>query len=218
MPYLSSVFWPVFLLKYYYKLVKLMVKIVQIDWEKEEKEQKIDESNVLRQEAEPIKKEEFGSKELKKIISDMKEAMAGENDGVAIAAPQIGISKRIFCIKEKAYELEEKEFKWKPTVFINPKIKKVSKKVIEVDEGCLSVRPLYGTTARHANVKLEAYDENGKKFTFGASGLIAHIFQHEYDHLEGILFIDHAENVEEIDLEKLQKELELEEANENKTN
>lgn len=182
-----------------------MVKIVQIDWKKEAKTGKLDERNILRQEAKEVSKKEFNTLGLKKIISDMQEAMEKESDGVAIAAPQIGIDKRIFCIKERAYILEGKEMKWKPLVFINPKIKKVSKKVVEADEGCLSVRPLYGTTIRHSNVTLEAQNINGIKFTFGASGLIAHIFQHECDHLDGVLFIDHAENIQEIDLEKIKK-------------
>jgi peptide deformylase len=62
------------------------------------------------------------------------------------------------------------------------------------------VRPLYGTTIRHTNVTLEAQDENGTRFSYGASGLIAHIFQHECDHLDGVLFIDHADNIQEITL------------------
>lgn len=138
-----------------------MVKIVQIDWKKENATGKLDEKSVLRQESKVVKKEEFGTLELKKIISDMQEAMEKEEDGVAIAAPQIGVAKRIFCIKEKAYELEGKETKWRPLVFINPKIKKASKKMLAADEGCLSVRPLYGTTFRHTNITLEAQDLNG---------------------------------------------------------
>lgn len=178
-----------------------MVKIVQIDWKKEEKEQKLDTTNILRQEAKEVSKKEFGTEELKKILEDMKLAMNKESDGVAIAAPQIGIQKRIFTVKEEAYNVDGKEAKWRPLIFINPKITKVSKKMKEVDEGCLSVRPLYGTTMRHTNVTLEAQDENGTKFSFGASGLIAHIFQHECDHLEGVLFIDHADNIQEIYLD-----------------
>lgn len=184
-----------------------MVKIVQIDWKKEEEKGELDTKSVLRQEAKEVLKKEFGADDLKKVVSDMQEAMEKEDDGVAIAAPQIGVAKRIFVIKERAYEMEKKDFKWKPLVFINPKIKKVSKQVVEADEGCLSVRPLYGTTIRHTNITLEAQDINGVKFTFGASGLIAHIFQHECDHLEGVLFIDHAENIQEVDLEAIQKEI-----------
>lgn len=176
-----------------------MVKIVQIDWKKEEKDQAIDENSVLRYEAKDVSKSEFGKPELKKILDDMKEAMEKEEDGVAIAAPQIGISKKIFVVKDMAYDANNKDSKWKPLVFINPKIIKASKKMLEVEEGCLSVRPLYGTTVRHASVTIEAQDASGVKFTFGASNLIAQIFQHECDHLEGVLFIDHAENIQEME-------------------
>ena len=66
-----------------------------------------------------------------------------------------------------------------------------------MEEGCLSVRWIYGKTKRFSHVSIEAYDEYGEKFSYGASGLIAHIFQHEIDHLHGILFIDHGYNLEE---------------------
>jgi len=179
-----------------------MVKIVQIDWKKEEKEQAVDSDSVLRHDAKDVLKSEFGKPELKKILDNMKEAMEKERDGVAIAAPQIGILKKIFLVKEDAYDANNKESKWKPLIFINPKIIKASKKMMLVEEGCLSVRPLYGTTIRHANVTIEAQDFNGVKFTFGASNLIAQIFQHECDHLEGVLFIDHAENIQEMEFYK----------------
>ena len=64
-------------------------------------------------------------------------------------------------------------------------------------EGCLSVRWLYGRTLRYTKASIEAYDKKGKKFSRGASGLLAQIFQHETDHLKGILFIDHAEDIKE---------------------
>ena len=82
-------------------------------------------------------------------------------------------------------------------VFINPKISKLSREKEWVPEGCLSVRPLYGKTLRSKKATVVAYDENGKKFTRGASGLLAQIFQHETDHLDGILFIDHAKDIKE---------------------
>lgn len=168
-----------------------MKTIVQIDDTKE---------NPLRQIAHPVKRSEFGSDMLKDLISEMQAALNKEEDGVALAAPQIGVSKRIFVISERAYE---EDAKWKPLVFINPEIKKVSKKVEEMQEGCLSVRWIYGTTERHTSATVEAYDIAGNKFTFGASGLIAHIFQHEIDHLDGILFIDHGFNLEEYTEEEI---------------
>ena len=161
-------------------------KIVQIDEKKE---------NPLRVTSREITKKEFGTKELKEIISAMMKALSREDDGVALAAPQIGLPLQIFVVSPKSYDVNAK---WKPLVFINPKITKASKKMIDVQEGCLSVRWIYGTTTRHASVTIEAHDENGNKFTYGGSGLFAQIFQHEVDHLNGILFIDKAKDVQNI--------------------
>ena len=85
----------------------------------------------------------------------------------------------------------------KDLVFINPKILKLSKEREWLPEGCLSVRWLYGKTYRSKKVILTAYDEKGKKLKRGASGLLAQIFQHETDHLNGILFVDHAKDIRE---------------------
>ena len=143
--------------------------------------------------AKEIKKSEFATPYLRDIVSKMQKALAKEHDGVALAAPQIGLSLCIFVVAPLAYP---EDAKLKPLVFINPKITKRSKKTAEMQEGCLSVRWLYGTTKRSISATVEAYDMDGKKFTYGASGLIAHIFQHEIDHLSGILFIDHGFNFE----------------------
>ena len=165
--------------------MKINETIIQIDETKE---------NPLRAIARPIKKEEFGTNELKKIVATMQTSLAKESDGVALAAPQIALSLRIFVVAPSAYS---EEAKWKPLVFINPKIVKISKKTREMQEGCRSVRWIYGKTYRSINATVEAYDIEGNKFTYGASGLIAHIFQHEIDHLDGILFIDHGFDLEE---------------------
>jgi peptide deformylase len=171
--------------------MKMAGKIVQIDESKD---------NPLRLVAEEVKPSEFGTKKLKDIVKAMQEALAKEQDGVALAAPQIGVSKRIFVVAPLSYE---EKAKWKPLVFINPKITKVSKKVQEQHEGCLSVRWIYGKTSRHASATVEAHDENGNKFSFGGTGLLAHIFQHEVDHLDGILFIDHGYDLEEYTEEEI---------------
>jgi len=176
-----------------------MSKIVQIDYKKESKKKALDKNNILRNIAKEVSMEEFGSPELQKIITEMQEACDKEQDGVAIAAPQIGISKKIFLIKEKSFK---KNAKWKPLIFINPKIIKTSKKKQIMQEGCLSVRPFYGDTLRYTSVTIEAKDFTGNKFSFGATGLLAQIFQHEIDHLEGKLFIDHATNISEFHEEK----------------
>ncbi len=152
------------------------------------------DDNVLRKSSLPIMHSEFNSAELLKLIHSMQATLANEEDGVALAAPQIGVSKQIFVVSPLAYK-EETVFK--PLVFINPKIIKKSGKKMERQEGCLSVRWIYGKTKRYVSVTVEAYDEKGKLFTYGASGLIAHIFQHEIDHLSAVLFIDHGYDLEE---------------------
>lgn len=163
-----------------------MIKIFQENIE--------DENNILRNECAHIKPNEFKTPELKELIEKMKQAAAQDKDGVALAAPQIGVNKRIFVIvPSRGYSPDAK---WRPEVFINPVITKVSNKQELKHEGCLSVRGIYGDTWRHTNLTVEAYDENGFKFNYGAGGLTAHIIQHEIDHLDGVLFIDHGINLE----------------------
>ncbi len=133
----------------------------------------------------------------------MKKALYQEDDGVAIAAPQIGESLRIFMVRGSALALARKKKSPGDKVpsdltFINPEITKRSKKKKKMEEGCLSVRWLYGEVERHEKVSLTALDENGRALSMGASGLLAQIFQHETDHLDGVLFIDTAENVRDL--------------------
>lgn len=162
---------------------------------------------VLREVAHSVPISDIGSEEIKKILNAMRTAMDEQKDGVAIAAPQIGVSKRIFMISGTLLRQADKTFKGKEDVliFINPEILKKSKEKKVVEEGCLSVRWLYGKMSRSARVTLRAYDENGKKIERGASGLLAQIFQHEVDHLNGILFIDHAKEVWEMSDEEIKE-------------
>lgn len=161
---------------------------------------------VLRETASNVNLEEITTPRIQKIISDMKTALESQADGVAIAAPQIGIPLRIFVVSKRAEILTRGEaniskdeiIKIKDLVYINPEIKKISRTKIRVDEGCLSVRYLYGKVARAEKVTITAYDEKGRKITQGASGLVAQIFQHEIDHLNGILFIDKADDIVEV--------------------
>lgn len=171
---------------------------------------------VLRAQAKPVEKSEFAGKALQTTISEMNDALEKEFDGVAIAAPQIGVSQRIFVVSRKAFiiindaekqngkaEKKTEKIPEKNMVCINPEIIKVSRKKVKVPEGCLSVRWYYGNTLRHEKATIRAYDENGKLFTYGGSGLIAQIFQHETDHLNGTLFIDHATDITELTAEEI---------------
>lgn len=163
-----------------------MVKIVQ------------KEDPILRTVAQEVSLEDICTPKIQKIISDMKKALKSQEDGVAIAAPQIGVSLRIFVMSGKATDIAKKTAGNPDEVYINPVITKISKDKKVVDEGCLSVRYLYGKTKRATKATVEAYNEKGEKISRGASGLIAQIFQHETDHLNGILFIDHAKSIRDL--------------------
>lgn len=154
---------------------------------------------ALRKISEEVKEKEFGSKKLEDVLSAMKEALESQDDGVALAAPQIAVNKRIFIVSPKI--LKDKDFpKELPLIYINPVITKISKDKKKMDEGCLSVRPLYGIVKRASKATVEAKDQNGKSFSVTGSGLLAQIFQHEIDHLDAVLFIDKATNLRELNL------------------
>lgn len=174
------------------------------------------ENKVLRKITKPVPIENIKSRKIETIIRRMIKAVDSQQDGVAIAAPQIGENLRIFVISKKLFEMmaEEKsnqkskrenldEFEknkpeFKDMVFINPEIIKISKEKMTVEEGCLSVRWLYGKVKRSQKTLVRAYDENGKPFTMGGSGLLSQAFQHEIDHLDGILFTDKASELKEM--------------------
>ncbi len=159
---------------------------------------------VLRSVATPVPNGLFGTPELAKMLKDMEQALDKELDGVALAAPQIGIPYRIFIVRKDRTVPQPERAPGDPRVqgvepiietYINPEVVKTSRKRAKADEGCLSVRGIYGVTNRHERVTIKAQKPDGKKFERGGGGLIAQIFEHEVDHLNGILFIDHAENI-----------------------
>lgn len=169
---------------------------------------------ILREISTNVSIANIKSPEIKAIISDMKKAIKAQADAVAISAVQISKPVRIFVISKKVYKIldnglttaqENASDEKKDLVFINPRILKTSKGKQNLEEGCLSVRYVYGTVTRPEKATIEAYDEDGKKFTRGFSGLFAQIVQHETDHLNGILFIDKAEDLQEISPEEYEK-------------
>ncbi len=157
------------------------------------------EHPVLRQIAESIDIAKIKKTEVQKMLKDMFEALATQKDGIALAAPQIAYSKQIFIISPDIKNMKE-GFNV-PLVYINPQILKRSKDKKNMEEGCLSCRWWYGKTRRSSRVTVKAYNEKGAEFIVEGRGLIAQIFQHEIDHLNGILFTDHAKELKEIEPE-----------------
>jgi peptide deformylase len=152
---------------------------------------------LLREKSKDVDPADIQGARIQKIIRNMKEAMHNEPDSAAIAAPQIGELVRIFVIS-KAILPKKEGVERDDLVFINPRIIKRSKKKHTIEEGCLSVRWVYGDVERFEKVTVEACNERGERVVYGASGLIAQAFQHEIDHLDGILFIDKAENIRDL--------------------
>lgn len=138
----------------------------------------------------------FGSIFLQKLIRDMKDTLK-EQDGLGLAGPQIGESLAIFVIPEDiAPQVRTPKMPFtlikplEPTVFINPEIIYHSKDKEILEEGCLSIKGIFRPTPRAYKIKLRALDYQGRKLTITAEGLLARIFQHETDHLGGVLFIE----------------------------
>jgi len=153
-------------------------------------------SPVLRHIAQPVAAKDFGTPKLTALLKKMSRLLSKEEFGVALAAPQVGVSSRIFIIAGHVFAEDTEGAAVPPDkVFINPEILRLSRKKKEMSEGCLSVRGKYGLVLRHERASVRAQDASGKIFTYHGTGLVAHIFQHECDHLDGILYIDKAEQL-----------------------
>ena len=169
-----------------------------------------DGAPILREGAKPVPESLFGTPELAQIMEDMATTLEPELEGVALAAPQIGIPYRIFVVRvdrtlappPMEENAERSALPAQNDFYINPEIVKTSRKRALTDEGCLSVRGVYGTTKRHERVTIKARTSDGVQLQRGAGGLLAQIFEHEIDHLNGILFIDHATHLIKISHEK----------------
>lgn len=143
---------------------------------------------------EPSKEVHKVSQKIKNLVQDLLDTMYKEN-GVGLAAPQIGENLRVFVI-----DVSTNNEPLNPKVFINPKIIKKSGACIS-HEGCLSFPEAFTDVKRYANVMIKALDTNGRSFVMEAKDgtLLARAIQHEFDHLDGILFIDHSINRFEAD-------------------
>ena len=124
-------------------------------------------------------------KKLELTVKNMFDTLSASGNGIGLAAPQVGIKKRIVVI-----DLKE-EGKSLPLTFVNPKIIGFSDEKFVNEEGCLSVPEYYAEVERSKEVEVEWYDAKGKKIKKRLTGLLSVCIQHEIDHLDGILFIDH---------------------------
>ena len=168
-------------------------------------------ADVLAQVAQPVAIDEITSPKIQNIIKEMSDTLHCSLDGIGIAAPQIGYSLRTFVASEEALrydeikdipEEERDKIIWKHYVFINPEIKKTSRKKLSELEGCLSVPGKFGIMDRAEKVTVAAHDEHGYKFERGTSHLYARLMQHEIDHLNGHLFIEHVKEWVEVEKKK----------------
>jgi peptide deformylase len=133
------------------------------------------------------------------LLAKMSKILVKESFGVALAAPQVGEPLRVFVVAGKVFKTEDAEKDPIPAdkIFINPEFVRQSKGKKEMTEGCLSVRHKYGSVLRHEKASVKAFNERGEVFVYHASGLVAQIFQHEMDHLDGILYTDKAVTIKD---------------------
>ena len=136
------------------------------------------QEDVLKKAAEPFPSVDETTAAL---AESMLETMRIGN-GVGLAGPQVGVNKRIFVTEAPGDE---------PRIFINPEIIQTSPEMVPYEEGCLSIPGVYADVMRPAEITIQALNEKGRPFTLEAGGFLARVIQHEYDHLKGVLFIDH---------------------------
>ncbi len=146
---------------------------------------------ALRKVSKPVPAKDVTSAKFQKLLQDLSEAMATRDDGVGLSAPQIAVNERVFVVSGKVWKKEGKPAPL-DEYFINPVIVKKSRKLVTAEEGCLSIPNIYGLVKRNSTVSIDYIDAEGNPATRKATGLLARIFQHEIDHLDGILFTDKA--------------------------
>ncbi len=148
---------------------------------------------ILHTKTKPLTKEEILVKKTQRLIKNMIETML-KADGAGLAATQVGQAVAI-CVIAKIYTLEKKE----DLVLVNPKWKRASLLKEWDVEGCLSVPEIWGKVKRYKKIKIEALNKNGEVIKFKASDILARVIQHEVDHLNGILFIEKAKELQKIE-------------------
>jgi peptide deformylase len=149
---------------------------------------------VLRERAREVSEEELGSDEVQRLIDDMVETMRAA-DGAGLAANQVAETLRIAVVEVRP---GNPRYPYKPpvplTVVVNPVIEPLDDEVERINEGCLSVPNLRGEVPRHMSIRLRYTDRGGEEHEEVRRGLTAGTFQHELDHLDGVLFLDRVDD------------------------
>ena len=154
---------------------------------------------VLREKAKKVRRV---TPEIQRLIADMVETMRNA-PGVGLAAPQVGVSRRVIVVEfAEGSEDPEAEAPPKPPklyAVVNPEITRRSKSTVLGNEGCLSIPEYYGEVERAESVTIKGLDRHGRAFKLKAKGWLARIFQHEIDHVDGVLFTDRATKIWKIE-------------------
>ncbi len=152
------------------------------------------DEKILRRKTEEFDFEKFSRKEIGELLRTMRKAMHAAR-GIGLSANQLGLPFRVFVAEVPGREGGKKFY----AVF-NPKIEKAVGEKVPFEEGCLSVPLTYGTVERSERITLAGFDKNGRSLKIKAWGLLARVFQHEADHLDGKLFIDKAKSVHRVEV------------------
>ncbi|MBI5655233.1 peptide deformylase [Candidatus Uhrbacteria bacterium] len=134
----------------------------------------------LRQRSQEVEVTQIGTPDFQGFLDDLIATMEVQHNAAGLAAPQVGRNIRVFVVNENTG----------PKVYINPEIEVMSETVVESEEGCFSVPGVWGMVPRAKKVRLKSLDRHGRRLETAAKGFQAIVFQHEFDHLEGVLFID----------------------------
>lgn len=164
-------------------MIKPKIKVLTIENKRDEK--------FLRTKTASFDFSKFNKKEITGLVRKMKDVMK-ESNGVGLSANQIGLDFNLFVAEIPQFNNQGIKTKQDFFAIFNSKIEKSSIKKIKMEEGCLSVPGIYGIVERPENIILAGFDKYGKKIKIKTNGLTARVFQHEVDHLSGILFIDKA--------------------------
>ena len=155
------------------------------------------DEKFLRRRADDFDFNRFSKKEVGELVAKMRKIMH-HAQGIGLSANQIGLNMRLFVAEVP----DEKRKGLKFYAVFNPKIEKLDGKTYVLSEGCLSIPLTYGDVERPERIVLLGYDRNNQPIKIKAWGLLARVFQHEMDHLNGMLFIDKAKNIKKLESSK----------------